>query len=96
MARRTDYESSLSLRNILVNGKRTSIRLEPELWNALELLAEREERSMHELCSYVALRYQPHPFTSAVRVYLVETLLAQSKYIDPFIRLVPSFHGQAA
>lgn len=41
----------LQPRTILVNGRRTSIRLEPSIWFALEEISRRENRSIGQLCS---------------------------------------------
>jgi predicted DNA-binding ribbon-helix-helix protein len=77
MARPKEYVSLLELHNVIINGKRTSIRLEAPLWNALELIAEQEGQTVHELCNIVAMRYRSQAFTSAVRIFLVEHLLAR-------------------
>lgn len=64
--------STLVSRNITVNGRRTSVRLEPEMWRALKEIAARESCSIHELCSLIAFRKKPRTsLTAAIRVFLM-------------------------
>ncbi|WP_199230254.1 ribbon-helix-helix domain-containing protein, partial [Azospirillum sp. TSH58] len=41
--------SSKKLRNLMVAGKRTSMRLEPAFWDALEEIAQREDLTVSRL-----------------------------------------------
>jgi predicted DNA-binding ribbon-helix-helix protein len=63
--------STLQSRNIVVAGRRTSMRLEPDMWRALADIAEREERSLHELCTMVHRLRRRSSLTSAVRVFIL-------------------------
>lgn len=64
--------TTLVSRNITVMGRRTSIRLEPEMWAALRDIARREQCSIHDLCSIVAYRKKPETsLTAAIRVFLM-------------------------
>ena len=49
----TFQRSSLVNRNVVVNGKRTSVRLEPAMWDALVEIGRREDRTVHEISSEV-------------------------------------------
>lgn len=65
-------KSGLVSKNIMVNGHRTSIRLEPEMWSALADIAKRECCSIHELSSIVANCKRPSStLTAAIRVFLM-------------------------
>lgn len=65
-------KTSLVSRNITIFGKRTSIRLEPEMWASLRDMAEREGCSMHDLCSLVSMRKQQKTsLTAAIRVFIM-------------------------
>jgi predicted DNA-binding ribbon-helix-helix protein len=65
-------KSSLVSRNITVRGKRTSVRLEPEMWNALRDISARERCSIHELCSLIAARKNAaSSLTASIRVFIV-------------------------
>lgn len=64
--------STLISRNITVNGRRTSVRLEPEMWRALKEISGRESCTIHELCSLIAFRKNRRTsFTAAIRVFLM-------------------------
>lgn len=66
----TGLKSSLISRNITLNGHRTSMRLEPAMWNALIEICRREKLSIHQICSMVAqYKAQETSFTAAVRVF---------------------------
>ncbi len=69
--------TGLVSRNIIVKGKRTSIRLEPTLWEALETIAQEEGRTINQICSQIAdTAAENSSFTSAVRVYIISYLIA--------------------
>lgn len=69
-------ESALVSRNIVIGGHRTSIRLEPELWEALKTVSQMEGQSVNELCSRIANNdWREGGFTSAVRVFVVKYFL---------------------
>lgn len=58
--------------NVLVNGKRTSIRLEKEMWLALKDIARYEKCSVHDLCSMVSeYKKNNKSLTSSVRVFVL-------------------------
>lgn len=67
-----DVVSSLVNRNIVSGSGRTSMRLEPELWDALHEICQREEQDVHTLIRQVDSRRHAGGRTSAVRVYLLE------------------------
>lgn len=65
-------KSSLISRNVTILGHRTSVRLEPEMWNAMKDISRRERCTIHELCSLIHLRKSPNTsLTAAVRVFLM-------------------------
>ena len=62
-------------RNVTVHRRRTSMRLEPEYWDALEALAARRDQTVHELVSDIASAMNPgDSLTSAVRVEILRAL----------------------
>lgn len=64
--------STLISKNITIIGRRTSIRLEPEMWKALTDIAKREKCSIHDICSLVYIRKSSETsFTAAIRVFLM-------------------------
>lgn len=65
-------KSTLISRNITVLGRRTSVRLEPEMWTALREIAKREDCKIHDICSLIQLRKNPNTsLTAAIRVFLM-------------------------
>lgn len=74
LARRGVGQSSLVARNVRINGRRTSMRLEPEFWGALRDVARREGRTVADICSQAA-QDCPGSVTSAVRVYVLRRLM---------------------
>ena len=63
--------SSLQSRNIIVAGKRTSMRLEPEMWDGLFDIARREELSINDICGEVERVRRQSSLTSAMRVFIL-------------------------
>lgn len=67
-----DIKTTLLSRNITVNGRRTSVRLEPEMWNALFDIAKRENCSIHDICTLISIRKNPKTsLTAGIRVFLM-------------------------
>ena len=65
-------KTSLISRNITVMGRRTSVRLEPEMWTALQPISQREKCSVNDLCCLVYLRKGAKTsLTAAIRVFLM-------------------------
>ncbi|MEM6780429.1 MAG: ribbon-helix-helix domain-containing protein [Pseudomonadota bacterium] len=65
-------KSSLVSRNITIFGRRTSVRLEPEMWKALKDIAGRENCSIHDICSLIDYRKREGTsLTAAIRVFLM-------------------------
>lgn len=63
--------STLINRNVTIRGRRTSLRLEPAMWDALHEIAEREGLTIHELCTLVQKQRQESTLTAAIRVYIL-------------------------
>lgn len=63
--------SSLISRNVTVGGRRTSIRLESDMWDALREIGQRETMSAHQLCTLVKERRRESSLTAAVRVFIM-------------------------
>ena len=67
-----EVKSTLVSRNITVLGRRTSVRLEPEMWDALFDVSRREGTSIHNICSLIYLRkVKESTLTAAIRVFLL-------------------------
>jgi predicted DNA-binding ribbon-helix-helix protein len=64
-------QSRLVSRNVAVNGLRTSMRLAPEDWRALEEICRRERMTLSALVSRIASTHHGEMLTQAVRTYLL-------------------------
>jgi predicted DNA-binding ribbon-helix-helix protein len=65
--------SSLVSRNVTISGKRTSIRLEPDMWDGLNDICRRERSSVHQICTSVSLQKNDQTsLTAAIRVYAIQ------------------------
>jgi len=63
--------SSLIPRNVVVNGRRTSIRLERAMWDAFNEILSRESISAAELVTKVERGRKASTLTAAIRVYIM-------------------------
>lgn len=62
--------STLAPRNITVAGKRTSVRLEVDMWDALADIGRRELLTIHQIATKVAeMKGADRPLTSALRMF---------------------------
>ncbi len=67
-----EIKTTLISRNITVMGKRTSVRLEPEMWKALREISDREQCTIHDVCTLIKMRKNPKTsLTAAIRVFLM-------------------------
>lgn len=65
-----DKSSILESRNVTVGGRRTSMRLEPQMWDAIETIARLEGMTLNALCGAIDQRRHVG-LTSATRVFIV-------------------------
>jgi len=67
-----ERHGELVIRNVTVHGHRTSVRLEPQIWESMTEICRREFCTPHDVCSYVAERKPPHgSLTSSLRVFIL-------------------------
>ena len=59
----------LLCKNVIVNGRRTSMRLEREVWNALSESCKEQNISLNTLCSQIEKSKDKRGLSSAMRVY---------------------------
>lgn len=66
------YLGTLVSRNIVVAGHRTSVRLEPEMWDGLREICRRERLSVHQICTSVSLQKpERSSLTASIRVFVM-------------------------
>ncbi|HXZ01992.1 MAG TPA: ribbon-helix-helix domain-containing protein [Stellaceae bacterium] len=68
--------STLINRNVTVGGRRTSMRLEPAMWDALQQLCRREGKTLNELVTEIDRQRSESSLTAAIRVYLLRYFCA--------------------
>lgn len=56
-------------RNVTVGGNRTSLRMEPAMWDAVTEVVEREGTTIHAFCTKVARGRGAASMTAAIRVF---------------------------
>src|SRR5260370_32383725 len=61
-------QSSLTMHNLVVDGHRTTVRLEPAIWDALQDIARQQEVSVHHLVSTINRERIASSLSSALRV----------------------------
>lgn len=66
-----DPRSTLVNRNVTVGNHRTSIRLEPAMWEALHQICRREGKTLHELVTEIERERAQSSLTAAIRVYVM-------------------------
>lgn len=59
----------LVCKNVIVNGRRTSMRLDRETWTSLTDICLREKITIHELCSKIDLIRDKSGLSSATRLF---------------------------
>ena len=67
----TNHDSDPILRNVRIGGRRTSIKLEASMWEALHEICERTGKSVDELCTEVHGQPGSSNFTSRLRVFIL-------------------------
>jgi predicted DNA-binding ribbon-helix-helix protein len=63
--------STLVNRNVTVAGHRTSVRLEPAMWDALHQICRTERRSLNSMVTEIARGQESSSLTAAIRVFLM-------------------------
>ena len=59
----------LLCKNVVVNGRRTSMRLEKEVWNALSESCKEQNISLNTLCSQIEETKDNTGLSSAMRIH---------------------------
>lgn len=58
-------------RNVTVAGRRTSVRMEPLLWESLNDICRREERPVSDVVTLIDARRGDSALTAALRVFIL-------------------------
>jgi predicted DNA-binding ribbon-helix-helix protein len=60
------------IRNIVVGGHRTSVRLEPLMWDSLREIARHRGMGLNDLVTEIDGQREALSLTAAIRVYIVD------------------------
>ena len=72
--------NELKKRNIKIKGSRTSVRLEPQVWEILHQIADEMGCDVNQLCEFIHNRKSEcSSLSSAIRVFLISYLNIQRK-----------------
>lgn len=82
-------------KNVRIDGRRTSIRLEPPLWEALREIARAEGMDVDTLVSRVEPYRRNRGRTSVLRAFIV-SYLVQRAFNDGDVRHSPYHHALEA
>lgn len=75
--------NQLAKRNITIGEKRTSVTLEPQVWTILHEIAQEQQCTIHDLCTFVNDRKaEDTSLASAIRVFLMSYLYINLKRIQ--------------
>jgi len=61
----------LETHNVMIDDRRTSIRLEPELWKCLKDIADEQFLTLQEVCTAIHLGHCASSYTAAVRLFIL-------------------------
>lgn len=61
----------LVCRNVKVSGRRTSLRMEPYIWDSLKEICDRENLSLNDVCTQIDQRRGEANLTASIRVFIV-------------------------
>lgn len=75
--------SSLALHNIVVEGRRTSVRLEASMWEGLQDIARRRRMTLNDLVTEIERNRDTPGLTAAIRVYIVNYYRSALGIADP-------------
>lgn len=70
--------SKLKKRNIAVGDKKTSVTLEPLVWELLHQIAEEQKCHVNDLCAFIADRkHKDASLASAIRIFIISYMNIQ-------------------
>ena len=75
---RIDLMSTLVSRNVSLQDRRTSVRLEPAMWEALDEICRREGTSINDLVGLIDRQRRESKLTAAIRVFVMAYYRAAS------------------
>lgn len=85
----------LICKNVIVNGRRTSMRLDRETWISIADICHRQRMSIHELCSKIDKVRGKTGLSSATRLFVLTYFRAElNKYQKPAFIVPPEYNPE--
>ena len=85
----------LLCKNVVVNGRRTSMRLDKETWNALSDICRRENITLYKLCSLIDDAKGKSGLSATTRLFVLSyhhrSLAKYEVGVRPIEQAAPSF-----
>ena len=85
----------LLCKNVVVNGRRTSMRLDKETWNALSDICRRENITLYKLCTLIDSAKGESGLSAATRLFVLSyyrrSLAKYEVGVRPVEQAAPSF-----
>ena len=85
----------LLCKNVVVNGRRTSMRLDKETWNALSDICRRENITLYKLCSLIDDAKGKSGLSATTRLFVLSyyrrSLAKYEVGVRPVEQAAPSF-----
>ena len=72
-------KSSVTKRNIVIDGHKTSVSLEDTFWNALKEIAYTQQTTLSELVAHIDSVRKQRNLSSAIRLFVLEHFRSQDK-----------------
>jgi predicted DNA-binding ribbon-helix-helix protein len=83
----------LICKNVIVNGRRTSMRLDRETWISLADICSRRHITIHELCSKIDCIRGKSGLSSATRLFVLTYFRSElNKYEKPTFTVPPEYN----
>lgn len=73
-------QTTVTKRSVVIGGRKTSISLEEEFWQALKAIARHQQRTLTAVVSEID-RQRRGNLSSAIRVFVFDSLCAQAPAI---------------
>ena len=84
--------SGLECRNVMVEGRRTSVKLDPFTWRCLHEICCHRQMTVHDFCTEVKqAKAEYSGFTNALRIAILRHYRDLASAIDPEAAQPPSF-----
>lgn len=86
----------LICKNVIVNGRRTSMRLDRETWISLADICDKEGISIHELCSKIDRIRGKSGLSSATRLFVLTYFRSKlNQYEAPYFRVPAEYDPES-